>query len=412
MSRSGFISYIKPISFLLILFIFTPFICAGAIETPSNANLQILAVEINPQPARPGEDMFIKINIENYERSPAENVVVELEEVFPFHFKYTNMEHAYLHATNTTIRIPKISAYGHYESIYYFTVDPMAKSGEYELSFKISRTKEGIIGLVKNFKIDIEGTPDLVLINSSLSPTKIEPGGMFTLITNVVSVGTGNAKNIRISLLLDDNSDIILLEDNSAFIPKLDAGDSQLVEFKLQLSRDARITSYNIPIQITGVDETEKIYINTTETIGFDALAKAHLNIASIKTEPVIGISGEELKLTVRIENVGEGAATSVRARLLNLTFSGIKDAFIGKIEPDDDNPAVFTLIPDRSGNFDYMLRIDYEDDFGEHTIEEDLELMIRPKNVSAVIILLLLLGACVVMFLFVRKRSKGKHSE
>lgn len=412
MSRARIVRFLRIIPFLLIILAMVPLSSIGAYNPPSNANLQITAVEINPQPARPGEDMFIKINIENYGNSAAEDVIVELEENYPFHFKYHNVEHDYLHKTNTTIHIPKISAYGHYEAFYYFTTDPQAKSGEYELGFRISRTKEGILGLVKNFKIDVEGTPDMALVNSSLSPTKIEPGDEFTLKTTVVSVGTGNAKNIRISLLLDENSPIIPLEDSSIFIPALDAGQPQTVEFKLQLSQDAPATSYNIPIHITGFDETESIRINSSETIGFDTLTRANLNIASIKTEPVFGTTGDDLKLTIRIENVGAGEATSVKASIQDLRFPGVKEAFIGKIKPDDDNPAVFTLLPDRSGNFDYVLRIDYQDDFGEHYIEENLVLVVRPGDRGTVTIVFFLLVIASVIFLYYRNRLKREHSE
>ncbi|MCL7413955.1 MAG: hypothetical protein M8353_10140 [ANME-2 cluster archaeon] len=218
MSRARIVQFLRIIPFLLILCAVVPLSSIGAYNPPSNVNLQITAVEIYPQPARPGEDMFIKINIENYGNNAAEDVIVELEENYPLHFKYYNVEHDYLHKTNTTIRIPKISAYGHYEAFYYFTINPLARSGKYELGFRISQTKEGILGIVQNFKIYVEGTPDLALVNSSLSSANIEPGDEFSLKTTVISVGTGNAKNIRISLSLDDNSPIIPLEDSSIFI--------------------------------------------------------------------------------------------------------------------------------------------------------------------------------------------------
>lgn len=404
--------FCRTIPFLLVLLAIIPFNSAGAFEPTSSANLQIVAAEINPQPARPGQDMFIKINIENYGKTAAEDVVVELEENYPFHFKYSNVEYDYVHNTNTTILIPKISAYGHYEAFYYFTIDPGARSGEYELGFKISRTREGTAGTVKNIRIDVEGTPDLALVNSSISPAKIEPGNAFKLETTVSSVGTGNAKNIRISLFLDGTPGIIPLQDSSTFIQGLDAGESQTVDFKLQLSQDAPITSYNIPIRLTAVDEPGNMHINSSETIGFDALAGADLDIASVKTDPVIGRTGEELEVTVRIENVGEGDATSVRASIRDLRFSGVKDAFIGKIEPDDDNPAVFTLLPDRSGNFDYVLRIDYQDDLGQHSIQEELTLVVRPGDRSTLIIVLLLALVGAAVFLYYRKRMQGEHNE
>ena len=144
------------ISILLIVALFSPSISARVYEAPSNANLMILSAEISPQPARPGGDMFVKINIENYGENPAEDVVVEIEENYPFHFKYSNAEYGdSKHYTNLTITIPQISAYSSYEAFYYFTVDPMAKSGEYELAFKLLKTKGVAIGRITNIIINV-----------------------------------------------------------------------------------------------------------------------------------------------------------------------------------------------------------------------------------------------------------------
>ncbi|MCK4733424.1 MAG: hypothetical protein KAT65_13310, partial [Methanophagales archaeon] len=59
----------------------------------------------------------------------------------------------------------------------------------------------------------------------------------------------------------------------------------------------------------------------------------------------------------------------------------GVKEAFLGKIEPDDDSPAVFTLIPDESGSFDYNLQISYKDDSGDYTITEKMNLVVRDNK-------------------------------
>ncbi|NQE45080.1 hypothetical protein C5S31_03530, partial [ANME-1 cluster archaeon GoMg2] len=46
-------------------------------------------------------------------------------------------------------------------------------------------------------------------------------------------------------------------------------------------------------------------------------------------------------------------------------------------------SPAVFTLIPDKCGSFDYNLQISYKDDSGNHTITEKMNLIVRDnKNV------------------------------
>jgi LPXTG-motif cell wall-anchored protein len=399
------------ISILLIVVLFSPLISARLYEAPSNANLEILSAEISPQPARPGGDMFVKINIENYGKSPAEDVVIEIEENYPFHFKYSNAEYGYSkHYTNTTIIIPKISAYGCYEVFYYFTLDPLAKSGEYELVFKVLETKGGTVGRIRNIKITVEGKPDLVLTNSSLSPDVISPGDEFIFKTKVASVGTGNSKNIRVSLVLDNLPEIIPLEGSSRFIQKLDAGEFQIVSFKLKVSKDANPTSYNIPVKLTGIDDAENISISQTETIGFDVSGKSKLSIASIKTDPLIGKVNEAMTLTIRIENTGDGDAKSVKASITDLPFSGVKQAFLGEIESDDDSPAVFTVIPDKGGEFSYILSIAYEDDFGKHTVTEELNLVVETNGNGTsgfIIILVVVLAGLGSYYFFKRKRDK-----
>jgi hypothetical protein len=374
------------LTLLLTLILIVPCVTARGYDAPSSANLQILTAEINPQPARPGEDMFVKINIENYAKDPALDVVIELEEVFPFHLKYSSNEHSVSkHHTNTTITIPKISAFGSYEALYFFTVDPLARSGEYELTFKIASMQGRTVGSITNIRIYIEGDPDLVLKNSSISPQVITPGDEFIFNTDLTSVGTGNSKNIRVSLELDQLPQIIPLDDSSRFIRELDAQESETVSFRLKVASDSEPTSYNIPVIITGTDETQNYSVTSTEVIGLDVQGKAKLTIANIKTDPLLGSVNEEMTLTIRIENAGEGDAKSVKVAIADLPFPGIKEAFLGKVEADDDSPAVFTLIPDKGGEFTYSLVITYEDDFGEHTSSEELNLMVNSKNGSII---------------------------
>ena len=56
---------------------------------------------------------------------------------------------------------------------------------------------------------------------------------------------------------------------------------------------------------------------------------------------------------------------------------------FLGEIETDDDTSAVFTLIPDKSGEIAYTLQLSYEDDYGEYNISEELSLFTESNNSS-----------------------------
>ncbi len=140
---------------------------------------------------------------------------------------------------------------------------------------------------------------------------------------------------------------------------------------------------------------------------------RADMDIAYVKTDPVIPVVNEEMTLTIRVENFGDGNANSVKAKI-DLPFLGVKEAFLGEIETDDDSPAVFTLIPNESGKFDYHLVISYKDDFGKHYITENLELYIQDDEKGSVMAIGITAAAVLIIsinlgsyFYFKRKKKR-----
>ena len=138
---------------------------------------------------------------------------------------------------------------------------------------------------------------------------------------------------------------------------------------------------------------------------------EADLDIAYVKTDPIIPEAGEEMTLTIRIENFGDGDANSVKAKV-DLPFLGIKEAFLGEIEADDDSPAVFTLIPNKSGEFDYSLVISYKDDYGKHYITENLKLYVKGDGKNGtlemgIIIAVLIASASLGSYFYFKRKKK-----
>ena len=85
--------------------------------------------------------------------------------------------------------------------------------------------------------------------------------------------------------------------------------------------------------------------------------------------------------MIVRLENVGEGEAHVVKAKLEGLEGSGNTNAFLGRLDKDDDAPAVFTFVPEKAGEQGVTLLVKYEDDFGEHQLSENLTLNVLGNN-------------------------------
>lgn len=338
--------------------------------------------------------MLVKVSVANYDDTTASNIILDVDNQFPLILRFSEKEYGVKSISNNSFRIDRISSNGNVEINYNFLIDPEARTGTYRVTFRLSDGND--VFVTRTISIEVEGKPAIALVNSSFSKTGISPGDDFILYTTVASVGSGNAKNIRINLLIDDVPDLVAVNDNSAFIHTLDAGEEKEIAFKLSLGKDAGITSYNIPISVTAVDDTESTNISSVETIGFDAKGKAKIDIANVKNNPTMPEKGEELTQIIRIENVGEGEARSVKVSIVDLDVSGAKEAFIGKLDANDDAPATFSFIPRKSGDQEYTALIEYEDDFGNHSVEQKLTMNVTgssPYRTFLLIIVLLIAG-------------------
>jgi hypothetical protein len=296
---------------------------------------------------------------------------------------------------------------------FHFSVASEARSGVYQLEFTV-KDNDGT-SFSRRIPIRVEGNPDLVLVGTEISPVNSEnfssgalvPGEEFYLRTAVKNAGNGNAKNVRVMLDLNGSSPMIPLQDNVFFIENLSAGSSKNLSFKLLLGSNAGVQPYRIPLRITASNEAETLQINKSQEIGVNVLNQAKINIASLKFDPEMPEKGQQVSMILRLENVGEGEARFVKARLEGLKGSGSTEAFLGRLNKDDDAPAVFTFIPEKSGEQNVTLLIEYEDDFGDHQLSEDLTFnVIRKSNNIFMFALAAVLVLAAALFYL---KNKGK---
>ena len=118
---------------------------------------------------------------------------------------------------------------------------------------------------------------------------------------------------------------------------------------------------------------------------------KAELGFVSVDTSPRRLVANQPFDLTIRIENTGTGEAKQVVATV-NLQMTGTKQAFIGKIKPGNDAPAVFSLDGAKGGTYEYMTNITYVDDLGNHAISSPMSVRVSPEDNTGIVILVLLI--------------------
>jgi hypothetical protein len=165
-----------------------------------------------------------------------------------------------------------------------------------------------------------------------------------------------------------------------------------------------------VPVTITyytidGAEQTEHAAISLM------VRGQVEIGIASIETSPERIVSGEPFNLIIRVENAGTGDAKSVNARV-DLPVSGNREAFLGKIKPGNDAPALFRLDGAPAGDTPYNVTISYTDEWGETTVTHPLSLSVAPADYNGIIIAILLLALLGggAWWVFVRKRSGRNH--
>ncbi|AKB25551.1 hypothetical protein MSMTP_2082 [Methanosarcina sp. MTP4] len=390
---------------------------ASATVISGDTRLEVEVAEITPNPARPGEDLLIRINLENTGNDPAENVKIGIEEIDPFIFKYSTSK-AYGSGTNTEkfFAIDQIRQRSKVELNFHFRVDSRATSGAYQLEFTIEDGNGASFS--KRIPIRVEGNPDLVLVGTQIIPAgmvgsekpstvSLVPNQEFYIRTTVKNAGNGDAKNVRVMLDMNGSSPIVSLEDNVRFLEKLEAGSSENLSFKLLLGSNAEVQPYKLPLRITASNEAETLQIDKSQEIGINVLNQARINIASLKFDPEIPVKGQKVSMIVRLENVGEGEALFVKAKLEGLDASGSSSAFLGRLDKDDDAPAVFTFIPGKTGEQEVTLLVEYVDDFGQHQLSEDLTVNVINDSNSKVPLLIGVLVVLAVVVFFMKKKGK-----
>lgn len=179
-------------------------------------------------------------------------------------------------------------------------------------------------------------------------PSDINPGTDAT--GRLVLQNTGETSASEISVCLNSTSqEVSILSPGMTHISKLGPGDNYRIDLDIVSTKEAEEGIHPIicTVQYSTASGTLK---EQREVIPVKLTGRSDLAIAAVTTDPVRLQEGSPFTLIVRIENTGTGDADGVRAEI-QTPINGTKEAFVGKIEPDNDAPAVFYLQNAQAGD-------------------------------------------------------------
>jgi hypothetical protein len=228
----------------------------------------------------------------------------------------------------------------------------------------------------------------IMIVESSL-PDTVTPGEEFPV--TLVVRNSGETSTDDVTLRIINESNLIAPKKTDVYhIGAINANESGMVNFVLLSDRDTPPGLIRVPVilQYNWIDGSSHV-----ETASIDVMMKgrAELGFVSVDTDPRRITADQPFDLTIRIENTGTGEAKQVSATI-DLPVTGSRQAFIGKIKPGNDAPAVFMLDGMKGGTYDYTIYITYTDDLGTHSISKPLSLRVTPADYSGAVIVVVLI--------------------
>lgn len=349
-----------------------------------------------PSFVRPGDkNVIISVTIRINDSQDHEDVEAEL--VLPRYFSASKEDSDTYELGDLYYNDPPRPDFG--VALFQIDVSENAKYGDYEIQIFI-KSKKG--SYLDSFDLHVIGNTLVDIESLDLDKQPIEPGDDFSLSIKVRNVGENSLKWLKINLNpnpfealpTSSSQEIIPIStDLERIFKEVTPGRFITATFKLSVSRDAESKNYPMSVTLTYMDEAFQT-TSEIQNIGIKVEGNPKVILQSIEADPTIPIQGEEVTISVTLENVGTTEARSVKVNLK--TDFGTYTEFVGTIKHRESDAAVFeftlpdyslkkfgiTLKPGDTKNHTFTFTVSYEDlDGREVKFEEGWSLSSKPRE-------------------------------
>ncbi|MBU2633898.1 MAG: COG1361 S-layer family protein [Nanoarchaeota archaeon] len=313
-------------------------------------------VKYEPYPVTPGDYFEVWIKITNYGGGEMENVIIELQQEYPFS-SYDNDYKKELGKLNTNQQfVVKFKV----------KVDDNAVEGVENLKIK-AYENEWSYPVTPYFPIQIQTRIASIDIASvTTEPERIIPGSPALLNINLKNTASTIMRDINVKLDLTGLPFTPLNSINEKKIRKLSPNEEVSINFDIIADPDAESKPYKIPLQFTFYDGLDNLQTKNY-TIGLLVDSKADLQLDLEETD--IYTKGKSGKTIISISNIGPTDLKFVSLQLMesdDYEIIGTDRVYLGNLESDDFETAEFKLNSKSSEDIKLKVLIDYKNAYNE----------------------------------------------
>ena len=382
------------------LFIFvamTLLVCQIVIA--SAPDLQFFILNQEPDPAKAGGMVEVRLRIQNTGDAEAKNFFVEAVPQYPFSL-LTGEE-----TQQTIASLPSFPDTENSKTISYkFRVDRDATEGQYPIKFRHSLNK-GMAWFMHDFTIDLTAREYAQIF--SIDKIKIMPGKETDMTFTITNVGNAPLQNM-VFFWQEPNGIILPVgTDNTRYIKYLEPDESIPLKYKVIASVNAKPDLYTLNLNLkydTKSTNGSSVKETITTTTGIFVGGETDFDIAF--SESTAG------QTSLSVSNVGSNPAYSVTVRVPQqegYAVRGSTDTIIGNLDKGDYTIVSFQIaqnavqrtqttatadsqqqtrqrLVQRNATQTNMLKVfvDYTDTTGvRHTIEKNVAIQFRTNDTT-----------------------------
>ncbi len=329
--------HFKIAFFQSLILILMPLIAAGVYAVESTSpQIRVALLNQDPNPARAGDTLELRLIVENVGGGSVENVQVEALQEYPF----TVID---AHALQNLGKLYGYQTDKNYFNIgYKLKVDKDAVNGEHEI--KVRYTTDGINWVTSSFSIDIKSKEFAQIIY--LDKAKIEPGKETEMKFTITNIGNAPLQNLIFSWSEPNGVILPVYSDDTKYIKYLDIGKSVDLKFTVIADVNAKPGLYKLDL-ILNSESLRNFTINTIKT-------RAGVFVGGETDFDVAFSESTQGQTSLSVANTGNTPALSVSVRIPeqnSFRVTGSNSAIIGNLDKGDYTIVSFQINQGGMGN-------------------------------------------------------------